>query len=215
MGNISSWVNDVSSEIPGVPKTTIESKLRSVIRSFCESTLLYVRKLDPISIVANQPEYTLTPPANTAIIMVEHVMFKSQPIFPESMDTLDRGTDNWRDQTSSGQTEYLTDVEKTLRLRDIPTENASSALSVWVALKPSATTDTVPDFIVEDYYEAILDACKASLFKMTGKPWTNPEAGEYYATEYHEHRSKAKKRKYTGLTKLRTKIMDAPFSNMG
>jgi hypothetical protein len=211
MGNISSWLKDLSADVPGAPKTTLESALRSVIRSFCETTQLYIRALSPISIVANTATYTLTPPSNTSIVMVEHAMCQDQPIYPESADMLDRGTENWRDQEASGQHQYMADSEKVLRLRYIPTENVANGLEVWVSLKPSATTDTVPDFIVEDYYEAILDAAKAKLFKMTNKPWTNVEASEFFRTEYHEKRSVAKRRKITGLTKYVTKIMDPPF----
>lgn len=215
MANISSWIADVSTRIPGAGKTEIESAIRAVIREFCSKTLLYLRQLTAINIVDGTATYTLTAPTDTAIVSVERVEISGAPINPTSMDYLDRSMDDWRSLESTSPAEYMVDVERVLRFKETPTENITGGLVVWVSLKPSPTTDTIPDFIYDDWYETILNGVISYLMKIPGKSWTNLQGAEYFDDYYHSTLGDAKSQKFTGKTKLSLRVQSPPFNVIG
>lgn len=212
MGNISSWLNDVSGKIPGATKDDIDSVVLSTIRHFCSKTQLYTRQLTAINIVIGIVDYTLTPPVNTAIVGIERVEINGVPTQAVSKDFLDRSLDAWRTQSSNQSDSIMVDVEKVLTLKQIPTENYTGGLVVWVSLKPSPTTTIVPDFIYDDWYDAILCGALSRLFEIPGKPWFNTDTGLYYADKYDGELKTAKAKKITGIAKMSLRVQQSPFS---
>lgn len=211
MGNISSWLQGVSDRVPGAQKLDVDAAVRSVIREFCTKTLLWVKQLTAIDIIDGTASYTLTAATDQAIVTVERVEVNGLYVPPTSMDVLDREIPSWRDEESSQPSTFMVDAEKVLRLREIPTENITAGLVVWVAVKPSPTTDTIPDFIFNDWYETILDGAVSYLLKMPNKVWSNIQGGEYYNDYYKADLSEAKNRKVTGKTKLSIRVQQQPF----
>lgn len=215
MANISDWLTDISDRVPGAQKTDIESAIRAVIREFCTKTMLWTKQLPAISIVSSTPTYTLTAPTDTAIVAVERVEINGVYVDPVSQDVLDRSSDPWRSEESSLPSAYMVDAEKVLRLKEIPTEDIVNGLIVWVAVKPSITTSTIPDFIVEDWYETILNGVVSYLLRMPGKSWTNVQGANYFEDYYSGYISEAKNRKVTGKAKVSIRMQPQPFSVVG
>jgi len=215
MANISSWLADISTRVPGADKNDIDSAVRSVVREFCTKTLLWVKQLTAINIVASTASYTLTAPSNTAIVTVERIEINGLYVDPTSQDLLDRSPESWRSETSSQPSSYMVDAEKVLCLRETPTENITGGLVVWVAVKPTPTTDTLPDFIYDDWYETILNGVVSYLLRMPNKVWSNANGAEYYDSYYEGSLSSAKSKKYTGKTKLSIRVQPEPFSVIG
>jgi hypothetical protein len=212
MANISSWITEASDGLPGCPKATIESAIRSIARDFCEKTLLWVKQLTPINVVLGTVEYTLTPLANSAIILVERAELSGTRLGENSMDLLDREQDSWRTETSELATEYMVDPDKVLRLRETPTKDIANGLVVWAALKPAVAQDIVPDFLYNDYYEDILNGVRGKLFRIPSKPWTDIAMGEYFDDLYKSRRSLGQRRKTTGAVKMSIRTQPHPFS---
>lgn len=215
MANISSWVAGVSTRVPGANLVEIEFAIRTIIREFCSKTLLYVRQLTAINIVDGTATYTLTAPTDTSIVTVERVEISGMPISADSMDFLDRSMEDWRSEESNMPLEYMVDAERVLRLKQIPTENITSGLVVFVALKPTPTTSTIPDFIYDDWYETILNGVISYLLKMPGKSFTNIQSSEYFDDVYHGTLGDAKRNKFTGKTKISIRVQSQPFSVVG
>lgn len=208
------WLSDVSISVPGAPRAIVEDAIMDTIRDFCESTLLWVRQLDAIDIVAGTVEYPLVAPAGVQanVVLVDRAEFSGSFMAPESMDLLDRLPDAWRAQTGSSSDAFIVDAEKTLRLRYIPTESITAALVVWAALKPSYTADNIPDFIYNDWFDCILNGAISNLFRKPRQIWTNIQEAEYFYQQYIAERSRAKGVKTTGKTKLSLRVQCAPFS---
>ena len=215
MANISSWLADVSSRVPGATKLEIDSAVRSVIREFCSKTLLYIRQLTPIDIVDGTGTYTLTAPTGYAIVGVERVEINGQYLDPTSLDLLNRSPENWQTDESSQPLEYMVDAEKVLRLKQIPDTSYTSGLVVWANLKPTPTGDTIPDFIYDDWYETIMNGAVSFLLRMPNKVWTSIDGSEYYNGIYDGYLSEAKNKKFTGKAKVSIRVQAQPFSVIG
>ena len=215
MANISSWLVGVSARVPGATKDDIDNAVRAVIREFCDKSLLYVRQLTAINIVAGTGSYTLTAPTDCAIVTVERVEVSSQYIDPTSMDLLDRSTENWRQYESNLPSSYTVDAEKILMFKETPTENITGGLVVWAALKPTPTTSTIPEFIYDDWYETILNGTVSYLLRMPNKSWSSLEGSEYFGNMYDGYLSTAKGKKYTGKTKVSIRVQSPPFTVVG
>ena len=214
-----SWLQDVSIAVPGAPKVQILGSVIKTVRDFCQATLLWVKKLDVIDVVANTATYTLTCPASmiilgvpqASVVNIDRAEFQDSPMGPESMDVLDRSPIPWRQEESSQSDAYMVDAEKVLRLRYIPTENIPGALAIWAALKPTVLASTVPDFLYDEWYDCIRNGTIADLFQIPRQVYTNIQEAEYFNVQYHEDLSKAKAQKTTGKAKVKTRVQPAPF----
>jgi len=215
MGNISSFLADTSTRVPGASKTEIDSAVRSVIRDFCSRTLLYIRQLTAIDIVSAVGTYTLVAPTNCSIVGVERVEVNGEFVSPTSLDLLNRSPENWQTDTSNQPINYMVDAEKVLRFKEIPDTSYTGGLVVWVTLKPTASTSTIPDFIVDDWYETIVNGAVSYLLRIPGKSWSSIEGSEYYNTLYDGTLSEAKGKKFTGKAKVSIRTQSAPFSVIG
>lgn len=209
--DISYWLQSVSNRVPGATKEIIDDAIRSSARKFCSDTHLYVRQLTAINIVALTPTYTLTAPSDTAIVDVEHVEINDKPIGAVSEDLLNKSNENWRTQESTEPTQIMVDPEKVLRLKQIPTEDITGGLKVWVSLKPNPTTTVIPDFIYDDWFDCVLNGALSKLLKQPNQVWTNIQLGNFYENEYDGEMTKARGKRITGKTSVRLRVQQPPF----
>lgn len=215
MGNISSFLAEVSARVPGANKTEIDSAVRSTVRDFCSRTLLYIRQLTAINIVAAIGTYTLVAPTDCSIVGVERVEVNGEFVSPTSLDLLNRSPENWQTDTTNQPVNYMVDAEKVLRFKEIPDTSYTAGLVVWVSLKPTATTSVVPDFILDDWYDTIVNGAVSYLLRIPGKSWSTIEGSEYYNTLYDGTLTEAKGKKFTGKAKVSIRTQSAPFAVIG
>lgn len=215
MADISTWLPDISSRVPGANRTEINKAIITTIREFCTKSLLWKRKLTAIDIVAGTSEYIIAAPTNAAIVDIDRIEVSDLFVNPTSMDLLDRVPETWRSEEASQPSEYMVDAEKVLTLRETPTQSITGGIIVWAALKPIPTTTTVPDFIYDDWYEAILNGAMAFLLRMPNKSWTSIEGAEYYSGMYRASLGDAKAKKVTGKARVSLRVQSSPFSVIG
>jgi hypothetical protein len=215
MTNTSVWLPDVSSRVPGASKPEIDKAIITTIREFCTKTLLWKRKLTAVDVVAGTSEYTITAPADAAIVDIDRIEVSDQFVNPTSMDLLDRMPDTWRSEEASQPSEYMVDAEKVLTLREIPTIGITGGIIIWAILKPTPTATTVPDFIYDDWYEAILNGAVAFLMRIPNKSWSNLEGAEYYSGLYRAFLGDAKAKKVIGKARVSLRVQPSPFTVVG
>lgn len=213
MANISNWLNEVSVKVPGAIKDDIDFATRSIVREFCARTMLYIRQLTPFDMVISQATYTLIPPsAEESIVGVEKCEINGVPVSYVSEDFLNRTSEAWTNLEAESPMNIMVDVEKTLKLKETPTVTVLDGIVVWVSLKPAPTSNIVPDFIYEDWFDCILYGVLARLFKTPSKTYTNVNLGMFYEREYKGELTRAKGKKTTGLAKMSLRVQSAPFS---
>jgi hypothetical protein len=211
----SSWLSDVSSRVPGASETEILTAIGTIVREFCTKTLLYIKQLTAIDVIAGTGTYILTAPTGYAIIGTERVELNGQYVDATSLDLLDRSPENWQVQTSDQPQEYIIDAEKQLRFKDIPSVSYTAGLIVWASLKPAITATGVPDFIYDDWYETILNGSVTYLLRMPNKNFTSLEGSQFFENIYRGSLSEAKGKKFTGKAKVSIRVQTPPFTVIG
>jgi hypothetical protein len=77
----------------------------------------------------------------------------------------------------------------------VPTPVAATNVTLTVALKPTRDSTKGPDFLFEDYYEAICAGAKGRLMLTKGKSWTDPQAAALQLAFFNEKITEANVRR--------------------
>lgn len=189
----SDFLDFLMPDVMGCPSALAKLAVIKASTEFCQETLAYTHEPTAIDLVANQRDYTLSmPSASVNVVDVTHAAVSGVEITPQSDSQLDAkygSTTNWRLQATTGDVEHyqLTDASRTaIRLILTPAASVTAGLSLRLALAPIPTLATVdlPDFLFNQYQDAIIHGAKSYLFLMAHKPWSDPDRGAWHATQF-------------------------------
>jgi len=198
--NLTEWIPHVT--IPLCPDPVVERAVLDTCRDFCEHTLLWDEQaLTAIDIVDGTHTYTLSSDDGD-IVMVDSVVVDDVPIYPTSVNEMNRMCKTWRALTSTRSTRYIVGEADEIRLVYEPDEDITGGLEIWVCLKPLETATSVEDFLYRSYKMGIAYGAMALILEMPGMEWTNPELSLLYQSKYEAVRNSAMSKKFTGRTRL-------------
>ena len=135
--------------------------------------------------------YTLTFPTGTALAkglqawLDDNVL---EPISPDGLDDEFNNTEfgwlgtNWRTDVRLPTRYYFVD-DTTVGLLLAP--DATGALRINAALKPTRTATTFPDWIYQRYAETLAHGAKARLMMVPTKPYSNPKLAEWHRDQFN------------------------------
>ncbi|MEF2146652.1 MAG: hypothetical protein V3573_14495 [Desulfovibrionaceae bacterium] len=145
--NISDLVNYVAPEVPGCNVLAIEQSIMEAARSFCAATWVW----------EHDTSAWIRAGKDTGAIRV-----------PTDMSVL--GIVSWEsEQTSEPPILYPGGY---VRVRRDVTSDTKYTLTV--AIQPDRSETEIPDWLDDQYREAIVAHAKHSLLMLPGKDWTNP-----------------------------------------
>lgn len=170
---LSSFLPRIMPQVPSCPEPLVESMVRESAITFCERTRFWRQDLAPMNVVANQADYTLSLPADTALVQPLRVLVEDVPLEPKTPAMLDVEVAEWQTMTGRPFCYYLKDMRRTLTLVYTPDQPIANGLRVSVALKPSQTASTVEQAFLEEAWEHVAAGALAILYAMPLKPWTN------------------------------------------
>jgi hypothetical protein len=210
---LTAWTPEMLTQVVGVPAQGIKFAVRNAAIKFCEESLLWTYTLSRIDVVADTGAYSLTVPTdqNGQVVSIDNVKYKEDgqdddqfrrldPISETQQDLLDSGS--WSFLSSSTPNNfYSTFLSKQLNFYQIPSEASAGGLLVKVNLRPTISCDDVPDFLYDDYREAVKDGALAFLFGSKAMPWYSLETSLYHRALFKDAYSDAKQDKITGPTK--------------
>lgn len=205
------WFPDVVPAAQLCPNPIIRREIVNACRDLCERTMLWTAALDPIDVVANEPEYQLaTTGAN--IVGADRAKFNGKTIDPTSETALDEDDTQedrttWRDKTTDVPERYFVTFDKKIRLVYTPDADLSSGLEVWAILSPEITAVTVPGFLWENFKDMIADGARGRLKSIPDQPWTNLETAAGFLQSYEFQMIKAQQAKYTGFQRHKTRAI--------
>lgn len=213
-------MTEIKSDCPGATDPLIAQHVRNAVLEFCRDTLVLKWTCPAITIQANQPLYVITPPAERSIVQVQWAQIQSDAFLTHtSQDQLDLwwhearssprlfpwwcahgntqnfNGDDWRQYTQTRPQAYYIDRESTsyrVRLVGIPTGTIADALIARVALTPTRDSESVDDWLVEEYFDALSDGAKARLMRMPKKNWSDANTGAAYMAKFEFEKSRAK-----------------------
>jgi hypothetical protein len=209
--SVDQWFADVVPAAQLCPNPIIRRELVNACRDLCDRTMLWVSKLDPIDVVADEAEYQLA--ANGAEIAgVDRAKFNGKTIYPVSETALDEDESqdyktSWRDKTTDIPERYFVTFEKKLRLVYMPDANLTSGLEVWVYTIPLISATAVPSFLWENFKDMITDGAKGRLKAISDMPWSDMELAGAFLGSYEAQMTKAKQKKYQGFQRVKTRAI--------
>ena len=191
--NYTDFYEYVLPEVHGCPKGIAKTAIRDAVIEFCDKSLIWTAPSTTTDIIAGYSRYAFDSRADDAIpATVTFVAIEDSPLHIISQKELESLNNDWRNITSSTPTKCFMDTANTLRLVGTPTEDIDDGLYVEVALKPSRTSTQCPDFILENWAEAIAHGALARLKAMVGRVWADSNLVAFHRSEFRAGVSRAK-----------------------
>ena len=210
---LTAWYPEILTQVVGVPVPGIKFAARNAAIKFCEETLLWTYTLPRINIIADTGAYTLTVPVdqNGQVIGIDNVKYKQDGQDDDQFRRLDPISETQQDLVDSGSWSFLkgptpnayysTFLEKQLNFYQIPTEASAEGLLVKVNVRPTIDCDDVPDFLYNDYREAVKNGALAFLFCSNAMPWYDIEKSLYHDALFKNACADGRQDKISGPTK--------------
>lgn len=180
---------------------------KRVLRDFCTRTKIWIGDITAFNTVANTQTYAVTPPSNSEVVRFERVRFNGVPLEPITENDLDASDSAWETQTGT-PTHYFSRDGMGLSLFPIP--SLIGQVTARASLRPSAATDSFPDFL-NTYLDHITAGVKAALMLMPMVAWHNAQVGSTYAAIYEAGVNSASANAFHALTKARRRTVPQFF----
>lgn len=193
------WLDDVLPSITGGEVDLIMKHIRDAAIDFCERS--YVWRVDglPITVIADQRQYTLLSPVEEAeIVRVEQVFISGKEITVASISGLSQQNINF--MTGKGNSRcYVQEYTDKLGLYPMPSTQILGGLTYKVSLRPSRVAEGMNDSVGKRYFEAIAHGAKARLFEIPSKPWSDAQLSTYHRAKFEMMARQAKDEVSSGL----------------
>jgi len=159
----------VKYDLPGCPEGLIVQKVREVAEDFFRRSTAWRQDLDTFVTVADQAEYTLTPPTNCIIGVVTKVTL---------------------DESEKHQSRYDFRDDSVLEFTSAPTEDDIDVV-VSVIVFPTNACASYPDEVIDRWQRALADGVLGKLKSdpmSATKPadWFEPAGGGLYSEKYEK-----------------------------
>lgn len=206
---LTQFFDEVLPDLPGCPEEFALNAIRNAAILFCDRTKVHRIDLDPILLLANVPQVDFILPASapqTRVVQVLQAQYGEDPLDFKDPDWLDKNLDpNWR--TTTGEPLFITqDSEESFRPVPFPAADATLALTLYVAVKPTADATLIDARLWREHKEAIAAGAKARLMMSPKKPYTNAALASVYSEAFESAiwRINHKATKGHGRARIRT-----------
>jgi|GEM_PF-2387043 len=173
--------------VPGCPEPLFTQHILQAARKYCLKSRVWRPDLDSYDLVDGTKEYTLAPTVSTVtyaarIDVIVEVRWNSET----GVTNGDKGAViNWRDYSFNPNTNVLT-------FDTAPTDDVTSGLDVQAVLVPHLSASDLPDWVLNNYAEAIQSGALASLLKIPQETWTDKAEAEAQRLDFRNWIAKAK-----------------------
>lgn len=166
----------------GAPEPLIDSCILKAAIEFCERTRMW-RVIETVTITGNDP---IVAPADAAILKLEDVRFEGRQLEPISVSDLNNlyPDQDWATITQE-QPRYITQLTPNTMML-VPSPPVAGEVKLTMQLKPSQTTEQLPDFIFDLYQQVIADGALAEILATPGQSYTNPDMAGVYSARFQQ-----------------------------
>lgn len=181
------YLGEVMPDVYGCPHRVAIDAIRAAAIEFCNKSRVWREILDPdITLADGVEDYTLTPPVNALIMGVHKIQLydpaangapDARPLPMLSHPHFDFYSKRTQDRDKPRH--WLGVEPSVVRFYPIPDDKGYTA-KIWATLKPTRDSTEGPDFLYNDWEEAIGHGAKAKLLAMVGRDWANPQAVQYH-----------------------------------
>lgn len=155
------------------PEPLIIRAIRDSATEFCQRTRLW-RDTDTITTSGADPEPISVPP-DSILYEIASCAMDCRPLDPITLPELAKNIPDWRtaDIGCGGARWYVAPERGTIQA--VPLN--SGTLLVEFIVKPTATAQTLPDFLLDEYGQTIADGAAGALLLMPNMAFANPQLG--------------------------------------
>ena len=187
MASYESLLSEIIPVVPGCTDTLIEQNIRAAVIELCEKTEVYQKELDPVSTVKNIFEYDLAPTSSTTVHMIIWMPYDGEDLEAITTALLEQRKPKWRQSGYEGRPEYFVKQSPSLfYVAPVPNETKVNGLLLRVALKPTHTSSSCEDDIVNDYRDTIINGTIYRLLRLPGREWTDYTGAQIYGSLFLE-----------------------------
>lgn len=193
MTALSDYSTYVRPYLDGCPDIYIERAVMEAAIEICESSFLWRDESGPHAVVAGVREYDLYPEEEDAEVdHLEAVSLNGKNLVPTSLEHLVQTDPNYHKTEGSPSRYYHVNSHVTIAFDRIPNKTSPTGMKALFVLKPKRTATTLPDFLFNDWLKAIINGALASLYRVPGKEWSNPELGMVKRQEFATDKANAR-----------------------
>lgn len=180
MSAYTDFLDYVMPHVPGAPVNLVTHEIRNSVIDFCRRSHCFQRDHDPVTIVKGLIDYDFEPPTGTLVVKIMRAWVQDREITPVAPDYI-KDPEFYNSSFSGAKKNeappmiYTQKDERTVSLYPFPNETIPLGLTMRVALKPTVTSTTCEDFLLQDYAEPIASGALYRLMTSPGKPYTEPQ----------------------------------------
>jgi len=163
--HISSILDLVLSDVPGVPDPLAERWLRRAVYEFLQRSQVWRQPHQPINLRKDLVEYQLDTPVQTQIDTVINVKISGFQKFAEI--------------------DYYLPDRDLINLRAIPTTDVKNGMTLDLVLVTDPSCDSELDCrVYDDWAEYMAHGAKWKLMTIRGKDWSSEDGAKYHEREF-------------------------------
>lgn len=178
MADFSSLYPEIAIEVPGCPELLIEAAVRRAIRRFLRESEVWRGDLaavdfDPAASLIDVA--ALAPDADTAVLGIDMVRRVSdgEPLTFMARVELDDEIADWTKETGTKPSIYTLESPTSARIVPVADDTVVGEIVFRVVFGVASTSTIIPDWIYDEYDEAIRYGALSNLMKTPGKDWTD------------------------------------------
>lgn len=176
-----SFLREVMPDVSGCPIQIAENAIRNSAIEFCNETRVWRERIVDVPVLADTSTYTLDTTGSDGasnVVTVHRAKFSdsSRPLSTIPTQHLD---DQWQ-PTGNTQRPWYFNCQSPPVITLYPTPSEALTLEVWAILKPTLDGTEGPQFLFDDWLEAIAAGAKSKLMYMSGRVWSNPKMAPYH-----------------------------------
>ncbi len=161
-------------DAPECPDETARQAIVAAARELCRESLVWNVIQDPFPLTDNEPVYDIETYDEAEPVLVMEAWLPTSRLFSKTMAEIGRLLQNW--QVASGSTPVYfnsVDGETTVRVFPIPLNSQRQPLTLRTAFRPTRAATTLPDALINNWDELLLQGARSKLFMQSRKPWTD------------------------------------------
>lgn len=189
MAKFADSLRDVSLAARPCPDSVAHDAIRDAAIEFCTRTKIWIFVQQPIATIVGEPSYPYELPTETRVVTPMRGTYRGTPLTFLSHDQIASAYagGDWRSQTGAPRIVTMDDTDSFL-LVPIPTEAVPDAVQLELALKPSQSAKSYPDWLYEEWRRALEAGALANILGRNKKdPWYDDKKAKEKSIEFRRY----------------------------
>ncbi|MBW2451760.1 MAG: hypothetical protein JRF07_05325 [Deltaproteobacteria bacterium] len=188
-GSLDTWVKEIHAKVPGAVEGYIYDQLKLVIKDFFQRTGAWRTVVGPFTILGGDGTYKINPYDGVSNAIQVLSLYRNGTHYTPVPVTKIRETNT--SGTTNPRTYYVNPYD-TIVLTPTPTEDVEDLYADVLLTPRLLVNNRIPEWIVEQCYEAILAGTLHRLYQEPDKVYSSETKGEYWGQKYRSELNRSR-----------------------